>query len=195
VYVASQQAVINFCSLVYMVPQSIAVALSVRVGQSIGAGNPAGARFVSSVGLAVGLGASFGVAVLVLLLRTPIMQMYSTDPEVVVIGATLLIFAAFFQLSDATQTIASGALRGYKLTTVPMLIHSVSFWGVGLGLGSWLGLSHGSFFGYTRPMGVYGFWIALVISLTAAAALLVSYLSFASRRRLADASHHKAVTP
>jgi len=185
VYVASQQAVINFCSLVYMVPQSVSTALSVRVGQNIGAGNPRGARFVSAVGLSVGFAAALLIALLVLLLRTPIMQMYSTDPQVVAIGATLLIFAAFFQLSDATQTIASGALRGYKLTTVPMVIHSVSFWGVGLGLGSWLGLSHGSIFGYTRPMGVYGFWVALVISLTAAAILLVSYLSYASRQRLA----------
>ncbi|MCW3479318.1 MATE family efflux transporter [Neisseriaceae bacterium JH1-16] len=195
VYVASQQAVINFCSLIYMVPQSVAVALSVRVGQSIGAGDPHRARFISALGLVIGFTAALGTALLVLVLRTPIMQMYSTDPEVVVIGATLLIFAAFFQLSDATQTIASGALRGYKLTTVPMLIHSVSFWGVGLGLGSWLGLSHGSILGYVRPMGVYGFWIALVISLTAAAILLVSYLSFASRRHLAASSHHKAVTP
>ncbi|TCW30356.1 MATE family efflux transporter [Gulbenkiania mobilis] len=179
--VASHQAVLNFSSLVYMVPQSIATALTVRVGQEVGAGRYHRARFVSGVGLATGLAGAAVMMVLILLGRHQVIAMYSADPAVQALGAGLLIFAATYQLTDAIQTIASGALRGYKLTTVPMVIHVVAFWGLGLGLGIVLGLSGWLPF---SPMGVQGFWAALVVSLTAAAFMLVWYLARESRRRL-----------
>jgi MATE family multidrug resistance protein len=55
-----------------------------------------------------------------------------------------------------------------------MLIHAFSFWGLGLGLGSLLGLYWG--------MEIYGFWLSLVVSLTGAAVALVWYLNSQSRR-------------
>ncbi|RBH47458.1 multidrug efflux MATE transporter NorM, partial [Pseudomonas sp. MWU13-2860] len=115
------------------------------------------------------------------LFRSPIMRMYTPDPRVIAMGATLLLFAAVYQLTDAAQTIASGALRGYKLTTVPMIIHILSFWCVGLGLGITLGLTDWL---TPKPMGVFGFWTALVISLSVAALFLTRYLAGESRRRL-----------
>jgi len=120
----------------------------------------------------------------VLLGREGIMRTYSSDSAVITLGMSLMLFAAFYQLTDAMQTIASAALRGYKITTMPMVIHIVSFWLVGLGLGALLGLSHLPLPGLTLPMGVHGFWLALVISLSLAGLLLVSYLSRESRRRL-----------
>ncbi len=179
VVVASHQAVLNFSSLIYMLPSSIATALSVRVGQYIGAGNASGARFSAGVGLLSGLVLALFTMVLVLLLRAEIIGMYTSDSRLIEIGMTLLLFAAVYQLTDAAQTIASGALRGYKLTTIPMAIHISAFWGVGLGLGIMLGLTDWL---VSRPMGIYGFWLALVISLTTAAVFLVWYLARASRR-------------
>ncbi|WP_376767257.1 MATE family efflux transporter [Paludibacterium denitrificans] len=181
VVVASHQAVLNFSSILYMLPQSLSTALSIRVGQNLGAGNYRGARFVSGVGLLTGVCLAAVVMLVVLFGRHTIMQMYSPDPRVATLGATLLLFAAIYQLTDAAQSIASGALRGYKLTTVPMLIHITSFWGLGLGLGITLGLTNWL---THQAMGIVGFWFALDISLTVAALLLVSYLAFESRRRL-----------
>lgn len=178
--VASHQIVISFSSIIYMVPQSISNALSVRVGQAVGAGRYRDARMVSGVGLVLGLVAALLIMLLVLGLREPIIRLYTNDPQLVAIGATLLVYAAVYQLADATQTIASGALRGYKLTAIPMAIHITSFWGVGLGLGLVLGLTDWL---TTRPMGVYGFWSALVLSLSVAALLLIRYLARQSRRR------------
>ncbi|OHX14404.1 MATE family efflux transporter [Chromobacterium sphagni] len=180
VVVATHQSVLNFSSIIYMLPQSVATALSVRVGHHAGAADYQAARFTSGVGLMMGLCMAGAAMLLVLLLREPIMRMYSPDPRVVAMGTSLLLFAAVYQLTDAAQTIASGALRGYKLTTIPMLIHIASFWVVGLGLGIMLGLTD-----WIVPhMGVYGFWTALVISLSVAALLLTRYLARASRKRL-----------
>ena len=122
----------------------------------------------------------WGSVLLVLLFRHQIIAMYSPDPAVVALGSTLMLFAAFYQLTDAMQTVASGALRGYKITTLPMAIHIVSFWGLGLGLGMVLGLTD-----WLLPrLGVHGFWAALVVSLSVAGLTLVGYLSHISRQRL-----------
>lgn len=178
--VASHQAVLNFSSLIYMIPQSIATALSIRVGQSIGAGDYMGARVISGIGIALGIGAASLTMLLVLGFRSDILAMYSPDPAVIALGSTLMLFAAFYQLTDAMQTVASGALRGYKISTLPMIIHIISFWGLGLGLGIVLGKTD-----WLMPrLGVHGFWAALVVSLSVAGLALVTYLSRVSRQRL-----------
>ncbi|MDO4694991.1 MAG: multidrug efflux MATE transporter NorM, partial [Eikenella sp.] len=67
------------------------------------------------------------------------------------------------------------ALRGYKVTKLPMLIHALAFWVLGLGLGCWLA--------FDKEMGIYGFWTALVLSLAAAAVALLWCLETVSRER------------
>lgn len=166
--IAAQQVVINITTLIYMLPQSIGIALAVCVGQAIGAKQFQRAQFISGLGLMMGLIIACCTGVLLLMFRHFWVGLYTKDAAVIALGAQLLIFAAVFQLSDATQTITSYALRGYKLTKVPMMIHAFSFWGLGLGVGCILGLYFN--------MKLYGFWLALVVALTGAAIALVWYL-------------------
>ena len=71
------------------------------------------------------------------------------------------------QLTDASQVATSCAIRGYKVTRAPMVIHMLAFWGLSLPLGCVLGLAPGWLpFGPAEPMGAHGFWIALVVALT-----------------------------
>ena len=121
----------------------------------------------------MGLLLAVATALLLVLFRHQLAGMYTDDAGVLAIAAAVLLFAAVFQLADATQCVASYALRGYKLTRVPMLIHAVAFWGFGLVPGYWLA--------YGYDMGIYGFWTALVLSLTVAAVWLVWYLEICSR--------------
>ena len=183
-YVAAQQVVISLTGVIYMIPQSVGAAGTVRVGYSLGRGEYVRARYVAGVSLVLGLLLAVLTALLLVLFRHPLAGMYTDDAGVLAIAATVLLFAAVFQLADAAQVIASGALRGYKITTAPMLIHTLSFWGIGLGLGLWLGLGQGTLpLGYgTRPLGAAGFWWALTLSLVLAAVLLVALLAKESRR-------------
>lgn len=183
--VAGHQAAQNFCTLIYMVPQCLSTALTVRIGQYAGARRFGEARMCAGVGLGLGLAGALLIMLLILVCRVPIMRLYTDDPRLVALGASLLLFAAVYQLADSTQTIASGALRGYKLTKVPMLIHITAFWCIGLGLGIVLGRTAWL---TPAPLGVYGFWSALVISLSAAAWLLMRYLARQSRLALLSAT-------
>ena len=97
----------------------------------------------------------------------------------------LLLFAALFQLSDATQVAASSAIRGYQVTRQPMLIQLLAFWGFSLPLGYVLGLAPAWFpWSPEAPMAAFGFWIGLVLGLTVAALLLAMALQKLANRRV-----------
>ena len=185
VQVSAHQIALNFTSLVFMVPLSFGIALITRVGQALGEGNPQRARFASWVGVGMSLVFALLSALFILLGRHAIARAYTSDPAVQALCAHLLLFAALFQLSDATQVATSCAIRGYRVTRQPMLIQLLAFWVFALPLGYVLGLAPaGLAWGPAAPMAASGFWIALVLGLTVAAVLLTWYLERLSRQRL-----------
>ena len=182
---AAHQIALNFTSLVFMVPLSVGLALLTRVGQSLGAGDAVLARYQAWVGVAVGLVCATLSAAMIALLATTIASAYTSDAAVIALAAQLLLLAAVFQLSDATQVITSCAIRGYKVTRSPMVIHLTAFWGFALPLGYALGLAP-SWLPW-RPdqaMAAQGFWIALILGLTIAALGLVMLLRQVARAHL-----------
>jgi MATE family multidrug resistance protein len=185
VEVSANQIALNFGSLVFMVPLSFGIGTLTRVGQAMGEGSPQRARFVAWVG--VGLCVSFGLvsAAFIALFRWQIAAMYTSDPAVQATCVVLLLFAALFQLSDATQVAAASAIRGYKVTRSPMLIQMIAFWGVALPVGWILGRAPAWFpWSPERPMAATGFWIGLVLGLTVAAVLLAWSLQRLSKQRV-----------
>ncbi len=171
--ISAHQIALNFTSLVFMVPLSFGIALITRVGQAVGEGEPARARFISWVGVWMSL--AFGVlsAIFIVLFRYQITRAYTSDLAVQELCAHLLLFAALFQLSDSTQVAASCAIRGYKVSRQPMVIQVTAFWGFALPIGCWLGLAPQWLpFAPAQPMAASGFWIGLVVGLTVAAVLL-----------------------
>ena len=187
VAVSSHQVALNFASLVFMVPLSFSIGMMTRVGQAMGEGNPVRARFVGWVG--VGMAVSFGAlsALGIAIFRWEIAAVYTSDPAVQAACAHLLLFAALFQLSDATQVATASAIRGYQVTRPPMIIQLLAFWGVSLPLGCVLGLAPG-WFPWTpeAPMSTTGFWIGLVVALTVAAVLLTWSFEKLARQRIRE---------
>lgn len=180
---AAHQIVLNITSVVFMLPLSLGLALLTRVGQSVGAGERVRARLQAWLGLAVGWLLACLTALLIASTSTQLGRLYTHDAEVVARCATLLMLAAAFQLSDATQVIASCAIRGYKVTRPPMLIHLTAFGLVALPLGVWWGLRPTWLPASPWPaLGAQGFWAALVVGLTLAALGLLLLLRRVARR-------------
>lgn len=183
--VAAHAIALNFTSLTFMVPLSLGLALLTRVGQSLGAGEPRVARFRAWVGVGLTLGFAVVAAVAMALLRYPIANAYTSDVGVATLAAQLIVFAALFQLSDCTQVVTSCAIRAYKVTRAPMVLHLTAFWGVSLPLGCVLGLAPQWLpFAPAQPMQAQGFWIALIVGLTVAAVGLVHMLRGVARNRV-----------
>ncbi|CNJ36136.1 multidrug resistance protein [Yersinia enterocolitica] len=168
VAVAGHQIALNFSSLMFMLPMSLSVAATIRVGFRLGQGSVDDARVAAYTSIAVGLMLACVTAIFTVVFREHIALLYNKTPEVVVMASHLMLLAALYQLSDAIQVIGSGVLRGYKDTRSIFFITFTAYWLLGLPSGYLLGLTN-----YIVPaMGPSGFWIGFVIGLTSAAILM-----------------------
>ena len=180
VVVASHQIALNVASVVFMVPLSLGLAATIRVGFLLGAGQPLAARFSAFTG--VGLALVYGTtsAICLWVFADTIVAWYTSEHQVQRLAALLLIFAAVFQLTDALQVTCAGALRGYKDTAIPMVVTIVAFWLLGMPLGYTLAMT--DWFG--PPWEAKGFWTGIVLGLSVAAVCLSSRLHLLSRRKI-----------
>lgn len=176
--VASHQIAINFSGLVFMVPLSLAMAVTIKVGYEVGNNNLEKAKELCRYSVILGLIIAVATAAITLLFRTQIAAIYTIDTEVLELAASLMLLAALFQFSDAIQVISAGALRGYKDTKSILYITFFSYWIVGLSVGTVLGLTDWIF----PATGPHGFWIGFISGLTVAAILLAWRLKVVQKR-------------
>ena len=162
--VAGHQIAINVASITFMIPLGIGMAISVRVGQAAGRGDPHGARVAGFVGIGIAGVFMAGAALFMLTFTEFIAGVYTQDQAVKQMSVTLLLMAAIFQISDGLQVSGAGALRGLKDTRVPMLITALAYWGIGMPLGYVLGI--------TWSGGPTAIWIGIIFGLAIAAVLL-----------------------
>ncbi len=175
---AGHQIAINLTSMTFMVPSSLAVALTVKVGQAVGAGKLRRARRFALLGAVTGIAFGALTALGMVTLAEPVVALYNDDFDVRQLAAHLLLFAACYQITDALQVTAAGSLRGYHDTRVTLVITFIAYWVVGLPLGYLLGLTD-----WLLPrMGVAGFWVGFIAGLSSAAVLLNIRLWRISRR-------------
>ncbi|HLO61502.1 MAG TPA: MATE family efflux transporter [Azonexus sp.] len=168
--VAGHRVVANLSALTYMLPLSLAIATMAALGRAVGSRDPAMARATVRAGLWLAAGSSSLVGLLLWQGAAPIVAAYTDDPAVRQVAVGLVGYVAIYQFFDALQTVAGHCLRAYRVTFVPMLVQTFCFWGVGLLGGAWL------CYRWTTPLGVAGFWLAAVLSLVFAAALLLPLL-------------------
>lgn len=170
--VAAHQIAINFSSLVFMLPMSISNAVSIRVGFNLGKSNKKGAKAASYAGFTVGIGLSILTAILTIIFKEDIAGLYTSQPEVITLAVTLMLFSALYQCVDAVQVIAAGALRGYKEMAAIFSRTFIAYWIVGLPLGYLLAMTDY----IVAPLSAKGFWIGITVGLTVAAILLGQHL-------------------
>ncbi|MBU2955046.1 MATE family efflux transporter [Marinobacter sp. F3R08] len=168
IVVAGHQIALNVVSLLFMLPLSIGMALTLRVSFLTGARAPATARLISRSSLILAGATALVFAALLFAFSEQIAALYTSDPEVQAVTVRLLVFAALFQIVDVIQITCISALRGYKDTRIPMFIMLFSFWGIGLPLGYLLAFTDT----LVPGMGAAGFWIGLIGGLTSASILL-----------------------
>ena len=152
--------------------------VTIRVGQTIGAGSPEKARFTSFSGVATTLLTASVSAGVMLFFPEVVASIYTQDPQVSRLAAELLFFAALFQFADGIQVASIGALRGYKDTRIPMIIVLIACWVIAFPFGCVLGLTDY----IVEPMGPQGLWVGLVTALTVSATVLALRLNTISKR-------------
>ena len=176
--VASHQIALNFSGLIFMVPLSLAMATTIKVGYAIGHNNHQQAKDYTAHAITLGLLLAVFTALITVLFRVPIVSIYTAELPVIELAANIMLLATLYQFSDTVQVVSAGALRGYKDTKSILYITFVSYWLVGLTVGLILGITD-----WVVPkMGPYGFWIGFITGLTTAAVLLAWRLKVVQHR-------------
>jgi MATE family multidrug resistance protein len=160
----THQVTINLAATTFMIALGVSIAGSIRVGQKIGAGDAPGTRRVVLITYLFA-SVSMGVCALVFLaIPERLLRLYTDDPAVITLGASLLFMAALFQVFDGAQVAGFSVLRGAADTRVPMLIAGAAYWLVGAPAALYLG--------FRTPLGPVGVWAGMVVGLATAALLL-----------------------
>ena len=167
--VAGHQIALNFSSLMFVLPLSLGVATTIRVGYRLGQGSAEQARVAAWTAQGVGVCMVAVTALFTVTFRHQIALLYNDNPEVVALAAQLMLLAAIYQFSDSIQVIGSGILRGYKDTRSIFFITFIAYWLLGLPSGYTLAMTD-----WVVPrMGPAGFWCGFIIGLTSAAIMML----------------------
>ena len=161
---AAHQIALNLASVSYMIASGFAAAATVRVGNQLGQKNYASMQQAGFISFGIGLLIMLFFALSFIIGQHFFPSLYIDDTEVIEIAGTLLVIAAFFQLSDGVQVVGLGTLRALEDVKIPTLITLVAYWVIGL--------PGGYFLAFHAGMGVQGIWWGLLCGLTVAAVLL-----------------------
>jgi MATE family multidrug resistance protein len=129
VQLAASQITIQVLSFSFMPMWGLTTAASVLTGNEIGARRVDLAAHYGRQVYKLGTYYSLGLAVLIILLRHQIFRIFSNDPEVLVLGASLAVAAAVFQYFDGIRMLSSGILQGAGDTRYTMLVTLALMWG------------------------------------------------------------------
>lgn len=158
----------NLNWLTYVIPMGMGSAAGIRVGFLVGSNDLRAARITAGAVLKFAIGYALIVSILLVLFRVALVQIYTTDVDVIQLAASLLVLIAVYQLVDDTQAVMIGSLRGYKDTTMPMLFSLVGFWVLALPLGHLLAIGAIG----TETLGVYGYWLGITAGLAVVAVMM-----------------------
>ncbi len=171
---AAHQIAINLASISFMAALGISVAGSIRVGNAVGKQN---IKEIRRAGFTASLLGAFIMAmagIIFILFRNFLPTLYIDDNAVISISSSLLIIAALFQISDGTQAVGIGILRGLTDVKIPTAITFIAYWIVGL--------PTGYLFAFIFKLGVQGVWIGLLLGLTTSAILLTLRFNIKSKQ-------------
>ena len=174
--IAAHQAALNFATTLYMIPLSICMSLTILIGFEKGAGRNKDAKQYAIIGISCAIGLSLLTAIVLIFSSRQIASLYSNETQIIELIQHFLVYAIFFQISDAIATPTQGALRGYKDVNTSFIIALISFWVIGLPTGYVLARF--------TSLGADGYWIGLIAGLAIGAALLLRRL-FRIQRGLA----------
>ncbi|SKA01381.1 MATE family efflux transporter [Sediminibacterium ginsengisoli] len=162
---AAHQIALGCAAFTFMVSLGLAQAGSIRVSNAYGRSD---GKLINMIGRSTIVTALIygGLCALFFALCRHILPVwFNENAEVVSLAATLLLYAAVFQVSDSTQAIGAGLLRGIKDVKLPTVYVTIAYWVIGLPFGYYLA--------FHADMGAQGMWLGLIAGLTVASVLLI----------------------
>jgi multidrug resistance protein, MATE family len=177
VSLAAHQIALSCAAFTFMVSMGLSQAGSIRVSNAYGRADWKRISIIGKTTLVTALLYGSFCALCFILFRWQLPRIFNENREVVSLSALLLLYAAVFQISDATQATGAGLLRGIKDVKIPTLLITLAYWVIGLPFG-WL-------FAFHYHLGAAGMWLGLIIGLTMASVFLAGrFMNMSGKFRL-----------
>lgn len=162
--IAAHQIALNLAAISYMVATGISAAATVRIGNDYGSGDLKELRRDGMSAYFLIIVFEFFCTGLFILFRHRLPGFYIEEQNIIKTASSLLLIAAFFQLSDGLQVVGLGILRGMGDVKIPTGIAIISYWLIGLPAGYVLA--------FHMHQGIEGIWYGLLMGLCVAAVLM-----------------------
>lgn len=173
---ASHQIALSCASFTFMVSMGLAQAGSIRVSNALGQNDWKKIFVIGKSTILTALVYGVICAIIFVVFKNQLPFAFNKEYMVVELASTLLLFAAIFQISDSTQAISAGLLRGIKDVKVPTVLIGIAYWVVGIPVGYVLAFKY--------EMGAQGMWLGLILGLTLTSIFLISRFLKMSKRNL-----------
>jgi len=164
-------------SATYMIYHGLSQAITIRASHHLGRDHYQQARDTCQTGIKIGVVVSLVCSAIFILFRHEIVTLFSNDPDVIALAATLLVFAAIVQFADAMQVTALYGLRAYLDTKSPVIIQFIGFWIIAAPMGYLLSKNSA----YPMLNGAFGYWTAMCVGLGIVAIILMKKLVTTAR--------------
>ncbi|KAK2967565.1 hypothetical protein RJ640_030436 [Escallonia rubra] len=166
--VATMGILLQATSLVYIFPSALSLAVSTRVGNELGANQPAKAKTSSLIALSCATFTGFIAMSFMTTMRNAWGRAFMLDEEILLLTAVAMPVVGLCELGNCPQTTGCGVLRGSARPALGANINLGSFYGVGLPLAILMG--------FFMDMGLVGLWLGLLAAQVVCAILMVTAL-------------------
>jgi MATE family multidrug resistance protein len=165
---AAHQIALGLSSVAYMIVTGIGSGTTIRVSHQYSAGQYTDMKTAAYASVHLVLAFMSLTAISFFSFRYFLPTLYTNNPEVIHLAASLIIFAGIFQLFDGLQVVLLGALRGLADVKHPMIYCFFAYFVVNMPVSY--------FFAFVLGWGTPGIWVGFVLGLGLAA--LFFYLRF-----------------
>ncbi|XP_077575925.1 multidrug and toxin extrusion protein 1-like [Stigmatopora nigra] len=152
----------------YMFPMGIASAASVRVGNSLGAGNTEAAKLSSKIAIICAFIVAFIIGTCITLAKRVIGYIFTSEQDILQRASEVLIVFVFLHISDAVAGVSGGVIRGVGKQKVGALCNLVGHYFIGFPIGVALT--------FAAKMGILGLWTGLTLCVFIQASFFLVYL-------------------
>jgi len=145
----------NLVFYVYVLGMSLGLSTSLMIGWLSGAGKFEQAYRLNLQNLKITLVLNVTLSLLLFLFGRPLLSLFTSDPEILRAGNTLLLLDIFVELFRGFNHIEENSLRGAGDVVFPMVVSICSCWVISVLLSYLLGVKAG--------LGLNGCWIAFAL--------------------------------
>lgn len=183
VQLAAHQIALSCAAVAFMISWGLSQGGSIRTSNAWGRKDW---RLINAIGestLISGILYGLFCAFFFIIMRNILPKAFNENAAVLSLASILMVYAAFFQISDATQVIGAGLLRGIKDVKIPTGYIAAAYWVVGIPLGCVMT--------FYFNMGAAGMWIGFVGGLTFSSVFLNRRFFSMLGKQLAKSGHAK----